>query len=135
MQRRTKIIATIGPATQSEAMLHQLLRSGVNVARLNLSHGTHDDHTVVYNRLRDAAKEMKMPLCILLDLQGPKLRIGNVPGGNILLEKGQLISLTSSTSSGRSGEIPVDFDKFQRYVIQEGEFCLMMVTWNYWWMK
>jgi pyruvate kinase len=124
MQRRTKIIATIGPATQSKAMLHQLLRSGVNVARLNLSHGTHEDHTVVYHRLRDAAKALKIPLCILLDLQGPKLRIGNVPGGNIFLEKGQIISLTSSTSSRISGEIPVDFDEFQRYVHPGGRILL-----------
>lgn len=124
MQRRTKIIATIGPATQGEAMIQQLLRSGVNVARLNLSHGTHEDHTIVYHRLRYAAKALKIPLCILLDLQGPKLRIGNLPGGNLSLEKGQIISLTSSISSGRSGEIPVNLDEFQRFVQPGGRILL-----------
>jgi len=124
MQRRTKIIATIGPATQGEAMIQQLLRSGVNVARLNLSHGTHEDHTIVYHRLRYAAKALKIPFCILLDLQGPKLRIGNIPGGNLSLDKGQIISLTSSISSGRSGEIPVDLDEFQRFVQPGGRILL-----------
>lgn len=124
MQRRTKIIATIGPATQSEEMIHQLLVSGVNIARLNLSHGNHAEHTTVYKRLRAAAEAMKIPLCILMDLQGPKIRIGNLPSGNINLEKGQIISLTSGTSLGSAGEIPVDFDEFQQCVHPGGRILL-----------
>jgi pyruvate kinase len=124
MERRTKIIATIGPATQSEDMIHQLLESGVNVARLNLSHGSHADHTTVYNRLRAVAKTMNIPLCILLDLQGPKLRIGNLPCGSISLEKGQVISITSNTSSIGADEIPVDFDKFEGCVHPGGRILL-----------
>jgi len=124
MERRTKIIATIGPATQSEDMIRQLLESGVNVARLNLSHGSHAEHTIVYNRLRAVAKTMNIPLCILMDLQGPKLRIGNLPGGSISLEKGQVISITSNTSSIGADEIPVDFDEFEGCIHPGGRILL-----------
>jgi pyruvate kinase len=85
MDRRTKIVATIGPASQSYDAIRQLLKAGVNIARLNLSHGTHEDHTMVFKRLREVAGEMGRPICILLDLQGPKIRIAKIPGDAILL--------------------------------------------------
>ena len=124
MERRTKIIATIGPATKSEALIHQLLRSGVNVARLNLSHGTHQDHTIVYNRLRDAAKILNIPLCILLDLQGPKLRIGKLQQDEIRLIKDQIVILTTRTKEMIPGEIPVDFIELPRSVHLGGRILL-----------
>jgi pyruvate kinase len=124
MDRRTKIVATIGPASQNDDMIRHLLISGVNVARLNLSHGTHEDHTRVFNRLRNAAKETHLPICILLDLQGPKIRIGKLPGDNILLVPGQHVSLTTQTSSNNAGEIPVDFIELPRSV-KPGERILL----------
>ncbi len=109
MNRRTKIVATIGPASQDEGTITRLLEAGVNVARLNLSHGTHQDHQLIYNRLRKAATGLGIPLCILLDLQGPKIRIGKLPSNQMQLVEGQQVTLTTKTDPDIADVIPVDF--------------------------
>jgi pyruvate kinase len=109
MERRTKIVATLGPASQDETTIRHLIRVGMNVARLNLSHGSHADHTQVYNLLRKISAEIKQPICVLLDLQGPKIRIGNLPGGEISLIEGQIVTLTTHTDQPAAGVIPVEF--------------------------
>lgn len=131
MDRRTKIVATIGPACESEQMIHSLLTSGVNVARLNLSHGTHKDHSLVYHRLRSAAKQLHKPLTILLDLQGPKIRIGKLPGDELLLVQDQQVWLTTQKDTPQIGEIPVDFADLpnsvlagERILLDDGEIEL-----------
>ncbi|MDR0625770.1 MAG: pyruvate kinase [Bifidobacteriaceae bacterium] len=78
--RRAKIVCTIGPATSSKARIAELIAAGMNVARLNLSHGTHDEHRAVYRSLREAAAELNAPIGILADLQGPKIRLGTFAG-------------------------------------------------------
>ncbi len=124
MERRTKIVATIGPACQSGVMIHRLLKNGVNVARLNLSHGTHADHSGIYHRLRKAAAELHLPLCILLDLQGPKIRIAKLPSDTLVLEHGQRVTLTTRLDSTTPGEIPVEFAQLPRSV-HPGERILL----------
>jgi pyruvate kinase len=124
MERRTKIVATIGPACQTGEMINRLLKKGVNVARLNLSHGTHADHTRVYYRLRKAAQELKLPLCILLDLQGPKIRIGKLPSDTLKLEQGQRVTLTTEVDAARVGEIPFEFAQLPESV-HPGERILL----------
>lgn len=124
MDRRTKIVATIGPASQDVAILERLLKAGVNVARLNLSHGTHEVHELVFNRLHTAAKALGIPLCILLDLQGPKIRIAQLPGDEIVLEKGQVVALTTHASQLNGTEIPVDFSALPQSV-HPGERILL----------
>jgi len=124
MDRRTKIVATIGPASQNDDMIRHLLKSGMNVARLNLSHGTHDDHTSVFNRLKNAANEMQIPLCILLDLQGPKIRIGKLSQDEIRLIKDQIVTLTTRTEEIIPGEILVDFIELPRSVHLGGRILL-----------
>jgi pyruvate kinase len=109
MERRTKIVATIGPASQDEATIRHLIKFGMNVARLNLSHGSHSEHTQVYNTLRKISAELGKPICILLDLQGPKIRIGDLPGGEIRLMEGQTVTLTTHTDQPIAGVIPVEF--------------------------
>src|SRR5690349_4509031 len=74
--RRAKIVCTLGPATSSAEAIAALLDAGMNVARMNFSHGDHADHQVVYQRLRDAAKASGAALAIMADLQGPKIRLG-----------------------------------------------------------
>ena len=74
--RRTKIVCTIGPATNSEERLEQLMRAGMNVARLNFSHGTQDEHAQVIERVRAISTRLGCPVAILQDLQGPKIRTG-----------------------------------------------------------
>jgi pyruvate kinase len=124
MLRRTKIVATIGPASQSGEMIIRLLKRGVNVARLNLSHGTHADHAAVYNRLRNASEKLDIPLCILLDLQGPKIRIAKINGDEILLRRGQQVTLTTQVNNSAIGEIPVEFKELPQSV-HRGERILL----------
>src|SRR5438270_12847011 len=76
--RRAKIVCTLGPASNSEDAHRELLRAGMNVARLNFSHGTHEDHARMIERVRTAANLEGVPLCILQDLQGPKMRTGRL---------------------------------------------------------
>ncbi len=124
MERRTKIVATMGPACQSEVMIRRLLKNGVNVARLNLSHGTHADHAGICHRLREAAAELHLPLCILLDLQGPKIRIAKLPTDTLVLEEGQRVTLITRTDTIITGEIPVEFAQLPQSV-HPGERILL----------
>jgi len=124
MDRRTKIVATIGPASQDEKTISRLLKHGMNVARLNLSHGSHEDHTIVFNRLRQISGKLRKPICILLDLQGPKIRIGKLPNDEITLETGQSITLTTNPNPIGGGEIPVDFAQLPQSVHPGGRILL-----------
>src|SRR5260370_8210398 len=82
--RSKKIVCTIGPATQSEEQLERLMRAGMNVARLNFSHGTQQDHAMVIERLRAISAHLGYPIAILQDLQGPKIRTGSLQCGHPL---------------------------------------------------
>lgn len=98
--RRTKIVCTIGPATSSSAMLSKLLRAGMDVARLNFSHGTHEQHRTVFTRLRELGEKRDKPLAILQDLSGPKIRLGEIETGTIPLRRGQQITLSAREVPG-----------------------------------
>ncbi len=95
MNRKAKIVATIGPASDSREMLSRMIDAGMNVARLNFSHGTHEEHAARIQLLRQLANERHIALTILQDLQGPKLRVGDLPDGGVLLAVGDSIVLTS----------------------------------------
>ncbi|MGE5085451.1 MAG: pyruvate kinase, partial [Bacillota bacterium] len=79
--RRAKIVATIGPSTRDEKNLEKAIKAGMNVARLNFSHGSHEDHLKVVHSIRKLSKELKAPVAILQDLQGPKVRVGKFENG------------------------------------------------------
>ncbi|MDR1189161.1 MAG: pyruvate kinase, partial [Bifidobacteriaceae bacterium] len=99
--RRAKIVCTIGPATSSKDKITELIAAGMNVARLNLSHGTHDDHSAVYAALREASCELDVPVGILADLQGPKIRLGTFVGhAPVELVPGQRFTITTSPVEG-----------------------------------
>lgn len=100
MTRRTKIICTIGPASDSEEMLVRLIAAGMDVARLNFSHGSSDYHRALIDRLKKVRKELGRPVAILMDLQGPKIRIGKITGGHVYLRPGQDYVLTSGAAPG-----------------------------------
>jgi len=91
--KRTKIVATIGPATESKTMMENLISAGLNVARLNFSHGTYSHHQLLIDNLKSAAKDTKANLAIMADLQGPRIRIGEVAEEGIKVEKGEEIIL------------------------------------------
>ncbi|HXG23470.1 MAG TPA: pyruvate kinase [Chthonomonadales bacterium] len=103
--RRTKIVCTIGPATSSSVMLAKLLRAGMDVARLNFSHGTHEQHGAVFARLRELGEKRDRPLAILQDLSGPKFRLGEIEAGMVSLRRGQQITLTSREVHGNAETI------------------------------
>ena len=88
---KTKIVCTIGPATESEEMIERLILAGMNVARLNFSHGTHESHRKVIRNIRTIARRLDKPVTILQDLQGPKLRVGRIQNGSVQLKKGNSI--------------------------------------------
>ncbi len=107
--RRTKIVATIGPATKSREALRKCILSGMNVARLNFSHGSHDDHLQVIRHLRELSDELKAPVTILQDLQGPKIRVGRFENGSIEIREGEKVVITVEDVKGKPGLIPTDF--------------------------
>ena len=94
-QRRTKIVATIGPATSKPGVLRNLIQAGATTLRLNFSHGTHEDHQRNVRLIRQTAFELNQPVAILQDLQGPKIRLGKFEQGSIQLKKGDPFILTS----------------------------------------
>ncbi len=101
VRRRAKIVCTIGPACNSEEMIRELMLRGMNVARLNFSHGTHEEHSQVIGRLRKAASELGRTVCILQDLQGPKIRTGRLESRlPVVLQKGQTVTITSRDVMG-----------------------------------
>jgi len=100
MMRRTKIVCTIGPASDSEEMIEKLITAGMNVARLNFSHGTHEYLHKLVKRIKRVRRKLKKPVAILQDLQGPKIRIGIIKGGAVQLMPGQKYILTSDSIQG-----------------------------------
>lgn len=99
--RRTKIVCTIGPASESEERLEQLMRAGMNVARLNFSHGTHEQHAIVIERVREISARLGYAVAILQDLQGPKIRTGALEGGkSVTLVDGANVTITTRPVMG-----------------------------------
>ncbi len=98
--RRVKIVCTMGPATAGVERLQQLIAAGMDVARLNLSHGDHESHRRMYLDLREAARRSGKALAVLLDLSGPKIRVGDMLAGGVALEKGALVTLTPEPALG-----------------------------------
>lgn len=127
--RRAKIIATIGPASQDEATIRGLLLAGVDVARLNFSHGSHEGHARVYQCLRETAEQLNRPLTIFQDLQGPKIRTGELPEGQLELKAGQTVLLSAEgvapvAIGSQPPLIPVDLPEITRY-LQPGSHVLL----------
>jgi pyruvate kinase len=121
---RTKIVCTIGPASRSAERLEQLVRAGMDVARLNFSHGTQAEHLEVIHALRRIAHDLGRPVAILQDLAGLKIRIGAIAGGSLTLEAGAPLSLTTRPILGSSREIAVGYPHLTQDV-QPGDTLLL----------
>jgi pyruvate kinase len=131
--RRTKIIATLGPASSSAAAIERLIKAGTNVFRLNLSHGDHDSHRQLFERVRHSAKKLKQSVAILMDLCGPKIRVGKLTDGQVELLEGETVTITCRNVSGEQGVIPSqyrglykDVKKGERIFLDDGQFELVV---------
>ncbi|MCY1719270.1 pyruvate kinase [Prolixibacteraceae bacterium Z1-6] len=113
---KTKIIATIGPASSSKEQLKKLFEAGVNVCRLNFSHGSHEDHLEVINRILELNDELRVHVAILADLQGPKLRIGEVENNGIELTKGATIKFVNTPCVGNLERVYMSYIRFAKDV-------------------
>ena len=113
--KRTKIVCTIGPASDSEKVLRQLLENGMNVARFNFSHNVHSYHLRVLKRLRQVSRKSGRPVAILQDLQGPRIRLGDLPKEGIKLVNGKTVTLATKKSLAKE-EIPVTYANMHRDV-------------------
>ncbi|HEY2923571.1 MAG TPA: pyruvate kinase, partial [Candidatus Eisenbacteria bacterium] len=114
--RRTKIIATVGPSSAEEAVLVRMMRAGMDVARLNFSHGSAASHARAIRRIRSAASHVGRPIGLLLDLQGPKLRVGEFQGGAVWLRPGVETLVTNRRVKGTSELIPAVYSGLMRDV-------------------
>ncbi len=113
---KTKIVCTIGPASKSEAVLERLMLLGMNVARLNFAHGTLDGHRQDIRRIRAVAEKLQRHCMIMVDLPGPKIRIGKLMNEPLLLEKGNEVILTVKDLVGTANQIPVDYKRLPESV-------------------
>jgi pyruvate kinase len=119
-RHKTKIICTIGPACDSPAMLARMIGAGMNVARLNFSHGDFDSHREVIARLRRASEEAGRRLAIMADLPGPKIRVGRVSPEPVELRRGEAIILTTDEVEGDASRVSVNFDRLPQ-VVKQGD--------------
>ncbi len=142
---RTKIVCTLGPASGSPEVIRGLIRAGMDVARVNFSHGDHATHAEFIATLRHVAREEGRLVAVMADLQGPKLRVGEIEGGSTELREGEIVTLSSHPVRGAPNEIPVphpellrdlrvgqtvllDDGRLELVVVQAGEGCKCRVV-------
>jgi pyruvate kinase len=124
MERHTKIVATLGPATTDESIIKRLLKAGVNVVRLNFSHGNHEEHADRIAVVRKIADQLNLPVTLLQDLQGPKIRTGELKDGSVSLVEGQTLMLTTQPVVGDENRVAVDFTDLPESVHPGGRILL-----------
>jgi pyruvate kinase len=124
MKRKTKIVATIGPATESKEMLSKIINTGVNVCRINFSHGSHEDHKKVIDNIREINEEQGLFTAILADLQGPKIRVGKIKNNGVEIKNGNEITITSEECEGDASKVYISYQNFPQDVAA-GEFILL----------
>ncbi|MCT4583031.1 MAG: pyruvate kinase [Flavobacteriales bacterium] len=138
MKRRTKVVATIGPASSSKEMLKNLIQEGVDVCRLNFSHGAHEDHVKVIKTIREIISEINYPIAILADLQGPKIRVGTVKDNGVELVEGKELVMTTQQVEGTAKKVSITYETFpqdvkagEKVLVDDGKLVLEVVSSNY----
>ena len=124
IDKKTKIVATLGPASCDRETLKQMFLSGVNVCRINFSHGDHNQHLELISLIRELNKELELHVAILADLQGPKLRIGDIDSGTVELKKGDEIIFTTDEIIGNKKKVFMTYKNFPNDV-KSGELILV----------
>ena len=124
MVKRTKIVCTIGPSSNDIAILKEMIKAGMNVARINFAHGSHDEHRERIEKVRKASLEMGIPVAILIDTKGPEIRIGKVENGKITLKEGDLVVFDPDLVEGQGLKIPVNYPGLCNDVVIGGTILL-----------
>ena len=106
---KTKIVCTLGPASNSPEMIEKMMLTGMNVARLNFSHGTHEEHKKVIDRIKEARERLGIPCAIMLDTKGPEIRLGKFEGGSAELATGSQFTLVTSEIMGNSERATISY--------------------------
>ena len=122
--RKTKIICTLGPSTDDENVVRSLVKAGMNVARLNFSHGNHEEQLKRINMIKKVRSELKQPIAILLDTKGPEIRIGEFENKSVILTKGQNFTLTTREVLGNENEVSISYSELP-YRIKLGDRILI----------
>ncbi len=129
--RRTKIVCTLGPASNSEPVIKQMLLNGLNVARLNFSHGSHEDHAKTIETFRKVRDSLKLPAAVMLDTKGPEVRIKTVKDGAVEIENGSTFILSTKDFEGDSSKVSITYKdlpsqvtKGKRILIDDGKIIL-----------
>jgi pyruvate kinase len=135
--QKTKIVATVGPACNSDEGLVSLINAGVDVFRLNFSHGSHEDHQQVINHLVSINERNNVHIGILADLQGPKLRIGKMENGSMAIAPGDILTFTNEECVGNKDKIYMSYDQFaedvnagEKILVDDGKIVLEVVETN-----
>ncbi|MGA2761146.1 MAG: pyruvate kinase, partial [Candidatus Cybelea sp.] len=136
LHKRTKIVATVGPASRDPAVLRSLYLCGANVLRLNFSHGTPEEHAAVIRSARQISRELGIHTAVLQDLPGPKVRTGLLAGGapSVRLERGDRFIITTEDVTGTKErvsttyrDLPADVEVGKRLYLQDGQISLLIV--------
>ena len=114
--RRTKIVCTLGPSTDKEEVLRNLMKNGMNVARMNFSHGTHEEQKARLDMIKKLREELNLPVAALLDTKGPEIRIGDVEGGKLELKPGQEFTLTTEEILGTEKKVTITYKELYKDV-------------------
>ena len=128
---KTKIVCTIGPATNSQKMIEKMIKSGMNVARINFSHGTHEDHAKTIEYIKAAREKLSLPVAIMLDTKGPEVRVGKFRDGEVYLENGSTFTLTARDIVGSVDAVSISYKNLpsqlevgNAVLIDDGNICL-----------
>ncbi|MBI4427137.1 MAG: pyruvate kinase [Candidatus Magasanikbacteria bacterium] len=122
--KRTKIVCTLGPSSESVDILLKMVKAGMNVARLNFSHGTYDNHQMLIKNIRAVEQKTGEPIAVMQDLQGPKIRVGIMPADGLALKIGEMVTFDTAAADHSRGVIPVDYSDLHLY-LKKGERLLL----------
>src|SRR6056297_3255354 len=116
IDKKTKIVATLGPASSDKETIKEMILAGMNVCRINFSHGSHEVHAKTFENIRAVDKELGTFTAILADLQGPKLRVGDIPGGTMDLKTNSEVVFTTTKPKKDDGKLYITYPEFAKDV-------------------
>lgn len=133
--KKTKIICTLGPAVDDEKVLTKLMKNGMNVARFNFSHGTHEEQKVRMDRVKKLRDALQLPIAIMLDTKGPEIRLKNFKDGKVTVAEGQTFTLSTGDFLGTKDKVPLTYDKLAesvevgtRILIDDGKIAMNVIA-------